>query len=90
MNIGRRKFRLWLEDQTHGSRPQIVGYHNHCSDCPLARFLGYRVLKGPSLTKWANEFIRRVDRGYALTGVKEKPFVPITSAEALQILDSVK
>ncbi len=88
MNVGRRKFRLWLEGQTDGSVPQIVGYHNHCSDCPIARFLGHRVLNGPSMPKWARKFMTRVDNDHVqLLGNR---FVPITANKALAILDKVK
>ncbi len=82
MKIVRKQFKDWLVKKYLTNPKLTVGMRNHCTDCPIARFLdGESVVPmRDKLPKWAYTFIRRVDN--EAVGVD----TPISAKEALSIL----
>jgi len=83
MKIVRKQFKYWLSKKYLTNPKFTVGMRNHCTDCPIARFLGGESVlpSRDELPKWACTFIGRVDFGASGTTT------PISAKEALDILN---
>jgi len=82
MKIVRKQFKDWLVKKYLINPKLTVGMRNHCTDCPIARYLGGESVlpSRDELPKWACTFIRLVDIG--MIGIA----TPISARQALNIL----